>query len=116
MADQRLPDNALVVRGGLNLPEQFETGSGVVIDDQGKLQRVSVNCAAEKTVQELAQTIPNNRIGVTNVGDVRAAGGDVVMAHRTWNPYHCMLGGIDAQTASALFMPTVVNPNKPQGR
>lgn len=113
MADEVLPDNAFVVRGGLNLPEQFENGSGVVIDEQGKLQRISVNSAPEKSVEELSQNIPNGRIGVTTVGDVRAAGGDVVPARTARNPDHCRLGGLDAEAASRLFTPTIANPNKP---
>jgi hypothetical protein len=33
----RLPDDALVVRGGQNLPENFAQGSGVTIDSGGKV-------------------------------------------------------------------------------
>jgi hypothetical protein len=32
-----LPDDALVVRGGLNLPENFAEGSGVMVDSAGKV-------------------------------------------------------------------------------
>ena len=70
-----LPDEALVIRGGLNAPDSFARGSGVTVDAGGKLQGVSVNSAAGLSVAELAapdpQTgypgIPHNQIGVTTV-------------------------------------------------
>jgi hypothetical protein len=40
-----LPDDALVVRGGENLPESFAQGSGVTVDGSGKIRDVSVNAA-----------------------------------------------------------------------
>ncbi len=40
-----LPDGALVVRGGQNLPENFVKGSGVTVAGDGLLMGVSVNCA-----------------------------------------------------------------------
>jgi hypothetical protein len=43
-----LPDDALVVRGGMNLPENFEQGSGVSMDQDGKPDGVSVNSATER--------------------------------------------------------------------
>jgi len=116
MADETLPDDALVVHGGLNQPEQFETGSGVTVDSRGKLHGVSVNSAAGKSVAELSRTIPHGQVGVTTVGAVRAAGGDVVPARRTWNPGHCHLSSIDAETAGRLFTPTIENPGSPQRR
>ena len=49
-----LPDDALVVRGGLNPVELLRTGSGVTADSEGILYGVSVNSAADKTVAELS--------------------------------------------------------------
>jgi hypothetical protein len=71
-----LPDDALVVRGGQNLPENFAQGSGVTVGTDGKLQGVSVNCAPGQSVRELTASISqtgypgiaNNQIGVTTVG------------------------------------------------
>ena len=40
-----LPDDALVVRGGQNLPDSFAHGSGVSVDAGGNLEGVSVNAA-----------------------------------------------------------------------
>jgi hypothetical protein len=98
------------VRGGLNAPEQFTTGSGVTADSAGRLSGVSVHSAADAGVEELAQYVPNNQIGVSTVGAVRAAGGDVVQRPTRNLPYHCEMRGIKAETASKLFTPTRRNP------
>ena len=115
-----LPDEALVVRGGQNLPASFAQGSGVTVDAEGKLEGVSVNRALGLSVQELTapnpQTgypgIPHNQVGVTTVGAVRAAGGEVVPAPTRANPYHAILSGLTPEQASKLFQPTVKNPNR----
>jgi hypothetical protein len=115
-----LPDDAVVVRGGQNLPENFAQGSGVTVDAGGKVQDVSVNAAPGLSVKELtapdAQTgypgIPHNQVGVTTVGKVRALGGDVVPSPRKRNPNHATLGGLTPEQASSLFRPTVKNPNR----
>ncbi len=116
-----LPDDALVVRGGQCLPSGFAQGSGVVVDAGGKLQGVSVNSAPGRTVQELTapnpQTgypgVPHNQVGVTTVGAVRAAGGDVEPTPTRTNPYHATLSGLTPERASSLFRPTQRNPNRP---
>jgi hypothetical protein len=54
-----LPDDALVVRGGQNLPGNFADGSGVTVDAGGKMQGVSVNAAPGLSPRELA--VPNAR-------------------------------------------------------
>jgi hypothetical protein len=115
-----LPDDALVVRGGQNLPDSFTQGSGVQVATEGVLQGVSVNSGANVSVEQLtaanAQTgypgIPHNRIGVTTVGAIRAAGGDVVPDPTRTNGHHALLHGITAEQASALFRPTVKNLTK----
>lgn len=115
-----LPDEALVVRGGQNLPTNFAQGSGVQVETGGKLQEVSVNSAPEVPVQVLTASNPqtgypgilHTQVGVTTVGAVRAAGGDVVPAPTRTNPYHALLGGLTPEQASVLFQPTVKNPNK----
>src|SRR2546423_1274225 len=116
----RLPDEALVVRGGQNLAANFAQGSQVTVDASGKLERVSVNSAPGRSLEELTaanpQTgypgIPHNQVGVTTVGAVRAAGGDVVPAPTRSNPYHAVLSGVTAEQASTLFRPTVKNPSR----
>jgi hypothetical protein len=118
MAD--LPDDAIVVRGGMNLPENFEQGSGVSLDSGGKLDGVSVNSAAGATVRELTAPnattgyigIKNNRVGVTTVGKIRAAGGDVAPSGTKKNPHHATLTGLTPRQASDLFGPTIKNPSQ----
>ena len=111
-APKALPDSAQVCRGGTCESAKFETGSGVTIDESGKLQGVSVNSAPGASVKELSSTIPNNQVGVSTVGDVRAAGGSVVPSPTPKNPNHATLGGITPEKAQELFTPTVRNPNK----
>ena len=114
-----LPDEALVVRGGRNLPENFIEGSGVALVD-GKLQGVSVNSSPGLSLAQLTapdpQTgypgIPHNKVGVTTVGAVRAAGGEVTPSRTRGNPHHATLSGLTPEVASALFQPTVKNPGR----
>jgi RHS repeat-associated protein len=106
-----LPDNAIVCRGGTCTADRFANASGAAIDSQGKLSGVSVNSAPGKSVQELSQGIPNNKVGVTTVGDVRNAGGNVVPSPSASNPNHCTLCGITPQKAEKLFTPTIKNPS-----
>jgi len=115
-----LPDAALVVRGGQNLPENFVKGSGVTVGADKSLQGVSVNSAPGLTVKELTGAISrtgypgilNNQVGVTNVGAVREYGGDVVSSATRTNPHHSILSGLTAEDASRLFRPTLLNPSR----
>jgi hypothetical protein len=115
-----LPDDAWVVRGGQNLPENFAKGSGVTVGSDGKLQGVSVNSASGLSVQELTASssrtgypgIPNNQVGVTTVGAVRAQGGDVMPSPTRTNPNHATLSGLTPEQASDLFRPTAPNSHR----
>jgi hypothetical protein len=115
-----LSDDVVVVRGGMNLPENFAEGSGVTVDAGGKVQGVSVNAAGGLSVKELtapnSQTgypgIPHKQVGVTTVGKIRALGGDVVPSPRKNNPNHATLGGLTPEQASGLFRPTIKNPSR----
>jgi hypothetical protein len=61
---------------------------GVTVDAGGNIEGVSVNAAPGVSVQELTAPnphtgypgIPHNQVGVTTVGAIRAAGGDVIPA------------------------------------
>jgi hypothetical protein len=115
-----LPAEALVVRGGQNLPANFAQGSGVTVDAGGKIAGVSVNAAPNVSVQELTAPnphtgypgIPHHQVGVTTVGAIRAAGGDVVPSPTRTNPYHATLSELTPEQASQLFRPTITNPNR----
>jgi hypothetical protein len=108
----RLPDDALVCRGGTCTAERFRQGAGVTLDETGKLWNVSVNSAPGKTLAELTGTIPNKQIGVTTVGEVRAAGGQVLTKPTMRNSDHCVLEGLTPEEAYSLFTPTVRNPHR----
>jgi hypothetical protein len=118
-----LPDDALVVRGGQNLPSSFAQGSGVATAADGKLREVSVNSATGLSLEELTAPnhgtgypgIPHNQVGVTTVGKVRDARGDVVSSPTKANPNHATLGGLTPEQASELFRPTVRNPSRRKG-
>ncbi len=79
-----------------------------------------MNCAPEQPLEALTaanpQTgypgIPHNQVGVTTMGQIRAAGGDVVASPTRTNPHHATLSGLTAEQASQLFRPTVKNPNR----
>jgi hypothetical protein len=114
-----LPDDALVVRGGMNLTTSFVQGSGVTIQG-GILQDVSVNSASGLAVDKLTASnqqtgypgILNNQVGVCTVGKIRALGGEVIPSPTRSNPFHATLSGLSAEQASSLFRPTLPNPNR----
>ena len=108
-----LPDSALVCRGGTCTAERFTNGTGVSTDAAGKLQGVSTSSWPGKTVQELSAPFLNNQVGVSTVGEVRAAGGEIISTPTRSNPYHPTLSGVTAEQATTLFTPTIRNPNIP---
>ena len=102
----RIPDEALVVRGGRNQPADLRRGtqthpSGVI--------GASVECADGMSVEELAVFIPHGQIGVTRVGAIRAVGGDVVRTSGRC-PHHATLVGLSPEEASRLLTPVTPNP------
>ena len=79
MPAHQLPNDAMVVRGGVVTSEQLQNGCSEHAEAPG-IYGFSVQSAPAKTVDELARAglFPNKQIGVTNVGAVRAAGYNVV--------------------------------------
>ncbi|MDO6433264.1 RHS repeat-associated core domain-containing protein [Flavitalea sp. BT771] len=104
---EKLPDNANVVRGGLNTPESIAKGTGT--HPEG-VTGISVECGT-CSVKELAAPLPHNKIGTTTVGEVRAAGGDVIKTSGK-SPNHATLTGLSPEKTSELFTPIIFNPNK----
>jgi hypothetical protein len=103
---ERIPDEALVVRGGQNRPQDVERGTAT---HPSGVTGVSVEGAVNVPLEELAAALPHHQIGVTTVGAVRAAGGDVVRTSgRSLN--HATLTGLSAEEASRLLTPTIPNP------
>lgn len=101
-----IPFDALVIRGGTNTPEQVRNGLGT---HPSGIQGVSVECESGLSVAELAAPLPHGRVGVTTVGRVRAAGGDVVRTSGR-SLRHATLTGLTPGAISRLLTPTVPNP------
>jgi hypothetical protein len=106
---ETIPDDALVVRGGKNRPEDIRRGTGT---HPSGVTGVSVESAAGMTIEQLAAAIRHGQVGVTTVGKVRAAGGDVVRTAGR-SPNHATLTGLTPEQASQLLTPTVPNPTRP---
>ncbi|MGD0961515.1 MAG: hypothetical protein ABSB19_17030 [Methylomonas sp.] len=113
-SDNRIRNPQYVVRGGTCEAERFYPyGNGVTLDQNGLMLGVSVQSFPNTSVQDLSQRqwVPNNQIGVTTVGDIQDAGGDVISTPNITNPYHADLIGITPEVAQQLFTPTILNPN-----
>ena len=103
---EAISDEAIIVRGGRNLPDDIRRGMGT---HPSGVRGISVECSTDLTAAELAYAIPHGHIGITTVGAVRAIGGDVVRTSgRT--PHHATLVGVSAEEASRLLTPTIPNP------
>src|SRR5438477_8041273 len=105
MAD-RIPDGAVVIRGGRNLPADLRRG---IRTHPSGVTGASVECAEGMSVEELAAAIPHGQIGVTTAGAIRAAGGDVVRTSGR-SPHHATLVGLSPEEASRLLTPTIPSP------
>ena len=102
-----LPNEALVVRGGANItPESITNGTGV---HPCGIEGFSAESKAGAILAELATWVPNNQIGVTTVGEVRAAGGEVTPTSGR-SPNHATVSGLSPGVASALLSPSQPNP------
>ena len=109
---EKIPDDALVVRGGRNRPEDIRRGTGT---HPSGVTGVSVESASGVSVAELARAIPHRQVGVTTVGEVRKAGGDVIRTSGR-SPYHATLTGLTPEQASKLLTPTIPNPAREDRR
>jgi hypothetical protein len=105
-----IEEDAFVVRGGRNRPEDIARAIGM---HPSGVTGVSVESASGLSVEQLAGAIPHGQIGVTNVGKVRAAGGDVIRTMGK-SPNHATLTGLSPNRVSQLLSPTVPNPSKQQ--
>jgi hypothetical protein len=105
---EKIPAQALVVRGGRNRPEDIERAIGT---HPSGITGISVESAVGLSVAELAAAIPHGQIGVTTVDEVRQAGGDVIRTSGR-SPYHATLTGLIPEQISNLLTPTIRNPAK----
>src|SRR5258708_38255592 len=103
---ERIPDEAVVVRGGRNLAADLRRGTRT---HPSGVTGASVECAEGLSVEELAAAIPHGQVGVTTVGLIRAAGGDVVRTSGR-SPHHATVVGLSPEEASRLLTPTIPKP------
>jgi hypothetical protein len=103
---EKIPDEALVIRGGRNRPADIVRGTGT---HPSGVTGVSVESAVGVTVVELAAAIPHRQVGVTTVGEVRKAGGDVIRTAGR-SPHHATLTGLTPEQASCLLTLPIPNP------
>lgn len=103
---ETIADDAAVVRGGRNRPEDIRRSTGT---HPSGVTGVSVECAVDLTVAELAEAIPHGQVGVTTAGEIRKAGGDVIRTSGR-SPYHATLTGLSPEQASKLLTPIISNP------
>jgi hypothetical protein len=99
---ENISDEAIVVRGGRNRPDDIQRGSGT---HPSGVTGISVECGVGLSIAELAATIPHGQVGVTTVGAVREAGGDVVRTSGR-SPNHATLTGLTSEA--------ITNPSKQQ--
>jgi hypothetical protein len=71
---------------------------------------ISVECAVGLSLEELSTSIAHRQIGVTTVGKVRQAGGDIIRTSGR-RIGHATLIGLDHEQTSELFNPTISNPS-----
>lgn len=105
---ERIPNEALVIRGGRNHPEDIRRGTGT---HPSGVTGISVECAVGLSIRELAVGIPHGQIGVTTVDEVRQVGGDVIRTSGR-SQYHATLTGLTPEQTSNLLTPTVPNPTR----
>ena len=108
MSVEKLSNEALVVQGERNRPEDIERAMGT--HPRG-VTGISVESAVGLSVAERAAAIPHGRIAITTVGEVRQAGGDVIQTSGR-SPCHATLTGLTAEHISFLLIPTIRNPAK----
>lgn len=103
---ENIPNEAIVVRGGRNRPEDIQRGTGT---HPSGVTGISVECGVGLSVEELAATIPHGQVGATTVGEVRRLGGDVIRTSGR-SPNHATLTGLTPKEISSLLTPTIPNP------
>ncbi|WP_223250373.1 RHS repeat-associated core domain-containing protein [Marilutibacter maris] len=106
--EKRLADGALVVRGGstagANSAEGLAKGIGT---HPAGVTGFSAESANGASLCQLCTNVQHNQVGVTTVGQVRAAGGDVISTGGR-SPNHATVTGLAPEKAAELM---AVQPN-----
>lgn len=108
--EARLANSALVVRGGSSEGANSVAGltKGIGNHPAGVIG-FSAESANGLSLCQLCSNINHNQVGVTTVGQVRAAGGDVVSTAGV-SPTHATVTGLGPEAANRLFTPSQRNP------
>lgn len=117
-AQPHLTDDTLVVRCGRPPVDHPEVLHGRCLQYQ-EVFGFSVQCAVGVSLEELAFWCPNNRIGMTTVGEIRRLGYDVVVTPGTGHHATVVVPALwtveDAASLVALFR-EVKNPSRRKAR
>lgn len=105
---ERIPDEALVIRGGRNRPDDIRRGTGT---HPSGVTGISVECGLGVSIEKLAASIPHGQLGCTTVGKICQAGGDVIRTSGR-SPNHATLVGLTPEQISLLLTPTISNPRQ----
>lgn len=105
---ERILDEALVIRGGRNLPDDIRRGTGT---HPSGVTGISVECGLGVSVEDLAAVVPHGQLGCTTVGKIRQAGGDVIRTSGR-SPNHATLVGLTPEQISSLLTPTIPKPRQ----
>ncbi len=113
-----LASDDLVVRGGASIGSGGNSVGGIAaataLHPSGVIG-VSVEARPGASLYELCVAIPHNHVGVTTLGEIRAAGGDVTTTSGR-SPNHATLIGLTPEQAYELLTPTTLNPVPPEAR
>jgi RHS repeat-associated protein len=102
-----LPEGMILARGGNAANQTAARIDGATVESRTPgVTGFSVQCGM--CTSEAGAYIPNKQMGITTVGDVRAAGGDAIATPGIGN--HVTVTGLTGEQASPLFQ-IVKNPN-----
>ena len=105
-----LLNNANVIRAGIATEEAI-INSSAKLHPSG-IPGFSVESANGLTAEELSRSpmVKNGKMGVTTVGEIRSAGGQVTPTSGG-SPNHATASGLSPKAAVKLLNPPVINPN-----
>jgi hypothetical protein len=113
-----LSDSDLVVRGGGAARNGGNSVEGITRGTSthpSGATGFSAEASPGASLCDLCANVPNNQVGVTTVGEIRAVGGDVVVTSGR-SPNHATVTGISPEEANRQLTPTQPNPVPPDER
>jgi hypothetical protein len=108
-------DSALVVRGGAEQALSPEGLAERIGTHPSGVTGWSTRARSALVSKSFCRYIPSNKVGVTTVGEIRAAGGDVIKTTGR-SPNHHTITDISPEELNGLFGTPVRNPVPPELR